>query len=211
MTRTHSPAVYRRRRLVVFGGLLVVLAGIGVGVWLLLAQPWQASAAGPERTPAAEVETDDPSDAAEPDDADTDADAGEADAASDSEGKTPAPEPTVGPCVEDNIQVRPLTDATSYRGGAKPQLSIELTNTGDVDCTINVGSSTQVFTIRSGKDVWWRSTDCQKNPSDMIVTLEAGQTVTSAEPVEWNRTRSSVKICDSGNRPTARGVGRPIT
>jgi hypothetical protein len=64
-----------------------------------------------------------------------------------------------------------------------------------------------VFTVSSGDDVWWRSTDCQQNPSSMIATLAAGATVTSKVPVVWDRTRSSVDTCAQEKRPRAPGGG----
>ena len=73
---------------------------------------------------------------------------------------------------------------TPTRPGQNPQLSIRLTNDGSADCTLNVGTSGQSFTIMSGSDVWWRSTDCQTEPSDMVVLLAAGQSVTSAAPLD---------------------------
>lgn len=100
-----------------------------------------------------------------------------------------------------------MTDADTYEADASPQFSISLTNTGAADCTINVGTTTQVFTVKSGDDTWWRSTDCQQNPADMVVTLAAGSSVTSAEPVVWDRTRSSVDTCESQERPRAPGSG----
>jgi len=103
--------------------------------------------------------------------------------------------------------VEALSDADTYAAGQNPQLSIRLTNEGEVDCTLNVGTTTQVFAVTSGDDVWWRSTDCQSEPSDMIATIAAGQSVSSATPVVWDRTRSSVSTCDAGNRPVAPGGG----
>jgi hypothetical protein len=72
---------------------------------------------------------------------------------------------------------------------------------------MDVGSTTQAFTVMSGSDVWWRSTDCQENPSSMIATLSAGTTVTSKDPVTWDRTRSSVETCGQENRQRAPGGG----
>lgn len=103
-----------------------------------------------------------------------------------------------------------MTDAETYAAGVLPKLSISLTNKGTKDCTIDVGSTTQSFTISSGADVWWRSTDCQENPSSMIATLTAGTTVTSKDPVTWDRTRSSVETCAQENRQRAPG-GEPRT
>lgn len=187
-----SAAVYRRRRLAVFGGLVLVLAAVAVGIWLLIAQPWAPSDAA-DRTPspksqASQTPTESPSD--EP-----------------TASSTPDPTPTVAACTASDVRVEAVTDAESYQADVQPKLSIRLTNTSDADCTLNVGSSTQTFTITSGSDTWWRSTDCQQNPSDMIVTLKAGEDATSVEPVIWDRTRSSVDTCGDENRPRAPGGG----
>ena len=186
----HSAAVYRRRRLALLLVVLLVLGLIGGGIWLAVAQPWNA-APGPTPTPSASTsEESQPSPSAQ-------------------ESASPEPEetPTIAACTATDVQVSALTDAESYASGALPQLSIELTNTSKNDCTINVGSSTQKFIVASGDDVWWRSTDCQQEPSDMVVTLTAGQSVTSVQPVTWDRTRSSTDTCEQENRPRAPGGG----
>jgi hypothetical protein len=41
----------------------------------------------------------------------------------------------------------------------------------------------------------------------MTVTLAAGQVVTSAQPITWDRARSSVSSCQSSNRQHAPGGG----
>ena len=192
MPRT-SAAVYRRRRIVLLGAVILIAAIIGVAIWLLIARPWaQADDATPAPTASVSAEpTPDASDATD----------------------QPTPEPSadetpgIVACAAKDVVVEALTDADTYEAGVLPQLSIRLTNTGATDCTIDVGSSTQVFTVSSGDDVWWRSTDCQQNPSSMIATLAAGATVESKTPVAWDRTRSSVETCDSENRQHAPGGG----
>lgn len=184
-----SAAVYRRRRLAVLVLLVLVLATVAGGVWLAIAQPWSAAApADPTLDPEATT-TPTP----------------------ESSSATPSPEPTETPgiaaCTAEDVVVTAVTDADTYPAEALPQLSISLTNRGAADCTLNVGSSTQTFTVSSGDDVWWRSTDCQSESSDMIVTLEAGSSVTSATPVVWDRTRSSTETCAEQNRPRAPGGG----
>jgi hypothetical protein len=186
----HSAAVYRRRRLAVVIALLLVLALVGVGAWLLIAQPWASGTEKPTSSPttAAPTPSGSPS------------------------GQTPSADPSSEPtgpiaCDAQNIVVAAVTDADSYQPGELPKLSISLTNNGPVDCTLDVGSATQRFTVASGDDVWWRSTDCQENPSSMIATLAAGATVVSKEPVVWDRTRSSVDTCAQENRPRAPGDG----
>ncbi|BAJ74024.1 hypothetical protein MTES_1060 [Microbacterium testaceum StLB037] len=193
--RRQSPAVYRRRRL---AAALLALVVIGLVVWLVAAPPWRSAPAG-DTAPAPVVSAPAPSTAA--------SDAPPSDAPT-----TPAPSPTAstsdGPaeCTPADIKVEALSDKSEYAQGENPQLSIRLTNSGANPCTMNVGTSAQSFTVTSGSDVWWRSTDCQSEPSDMEVTLAAGQTVTSSAPLTWDRTRSSVGSCDS-ERPFAPGGG----
>lgn len=188
-----SAAVYRRRRLVVTLLLVLVLAAVGGGVWLAIAQPWAdpaPAATSSDPTPTSDAGTPTPS--AEP----------TADASPD-----PSETPGIVACTAADVAVAAVTDADTYPAGVLPQLSISLTNTSAKDCTMNVGSKTQKLTVTSGTDVWWRSTDCQSEASDMIVTLEAGKSVTSATPVVWDRTRSTPKTCDEKNRPRAPGGG----
>ena len=100
-----------------------------------------------------------------------------------------------------SVKVAAVTDHDTYSADQNPQLSISLTNSSGKDCTMNVGTTTQTFTITSGTDTWWRSTDCQQTPSDAIQTIKAGATITSSAPVVWDRTRSSVDTCEATVNP----------
>lgn len=205
--RRHSPAVYRRRRIVLLLGILV-LAGV---VWLLISQPWSGAAsegadepagpAGQSTATALPV----PTSPSEPDPSQTGAVEGAV-----VEGSDPSPSssagPTALPCVASEISVEAVTDQTTYQADQNPQFSIRLTNNG-ADCTLNVGTTAQSFSVVSGSDTWWRSTDCQSEPSDMVVLIGAGQTVSSAAPLSWDRTRSAVGTCDDQTRPRAPGGG----
>jgi hypothetical protein len=188
-----SAAVYRRRRLALLLALVLVIAVIGVSIWLVVAKPWSNAAESETPKPTAPA-----SDTSSPVATDT---------ATASTQPTSEETPGIVACEAKDVVVEALTDADTYEAGVLPQLSIRLTNNGSTDCTIDVGSSTQVFTVSSGDDVWWRSTDCQQNPSSMIATLAAGATVESKTPVTWDRTRSSVETCSSENRPHAPGGG----
>ena len=195
MARRSSRAVYRRRRIAFLLLILVVLVAIAAGVWAVVTQPWADVGTAPAPTSTASesptvTEEDEPTVDATP-------------------SATPTSEETPGiaPCQAGDVDVQAVTDAESYAAGVLPQLSIQLTNAGGVDCTIDVGSATQRLTVTSGADVWWSSTDCQENPNSQVVTLAAGQTVTSAEPVVWDRTRSDVATCDQENRARAPGGG----
>lgn len=99
-----------------------------------------------------------------------------------------------------------LTDSADYSDDELPKLSLVLTNAGSTSCTMNAGTSQQVYTIKSGKDIYWRSTDCQTEASDTEVLLEPGKEVKSA-PIEWDRTRSATDTCDMTERTSAPAEG----
>ena len=189
--------------------LVVVLLLVAVAVWLLIAQPWRGSAeetSPPTDRPPSQSTADAlpvPSSQATPDPSGTGAVEGTVvEGPTPSAGATPAAEA----CDAGDISVEAVASADTFTGDQKPQFSIALTNDGP-DCTLNVGTSAQSFTVTSGDDVWWRSTDCQREPSDMVVLIAAGQTVSSAAPLEWDRTRSAVGTCGDTTRPVAPGGG----
>ena len=185
-----TAAVYRRRRLAVVLVLLLVIALVAAGAWALIARPWEAPEATPDLTTSQTTTPESPSPTA-------------VDTPTPSASETPG----VVACEAADIEVLAVTDAETYAPEQLPQLSISLTNKGATDCTIDVGTATQRFEITSGNDLWWRSTDCQAESSSMIVTLTAGQTVPSATPLVWDRTRSSTTTCDDENRQRAPAGG----
>ena len=99
-------------------------------------------------------------------------------------------------CATGDVKLVAVTDASSYGSDTDPKLSLTLTNTSDAACTIEAGSDVQKYTITSGKDLIWSSTDCQTKPVASTVTLEPGKALAS-DPFAWDRTRSDPKTCDS--------------
>lgn len=189
--------MYRRRRLAV---LLALVAVAGL-VWLLIAQPWRAGGAEgatePRPVSTMSAVATSPAATSTPTPTASDAVAPEA---------TPSPQ-ALPVCAAPDVTVEAVTDQGTYAADQNPQMSIRLRNVSASDCSINVGTAAQSFTVTSGNDVWWRSTDCQTESSDMIVTLAAGQEVTSAAPLVWDRTRSAVGTCQDPNRQRAAGDG----
>lgn len=174
-----SSKVYRRRRFVVGLGLLAVL----VILFLIIVQPGASKGdADAPKTPAA-----DSTESAAP----TDAAATIPETATAVDGDA---------CDPSAVQVAAITDATNYAADALPQLSLSLTNIGTTDCVINAGNARQVFTVMSGSDVYWTSTDCQTDPIDAQVTLKPGVVMPLATPVAWDRTRSAVDTCEAETR-----------
>ncbi len=107
----------------------------------------------------------------------------------------------VAACVPAAITVTAITDKTSYTASEQPLVSMSITNNGAADCTINAGTDAQVYTITSGSDQIWTSTDCQSAPAPAEVTLKPG-VPQATTPFAWDRTRSSTTTCD-GSRPAA--------
>lgn len=100
-------------------------------------------------------------------------------------------------CKPTDVKVEAVTDAAQYAAGQLPQLSVALTNTGSSACVIDAGTSQQVFTITSGSEVYWKSTDCQSSKVDAQVLLQPGKTISSQAPITWDRTRSDPSTCQA--------------
>ena len=110
------------------------------------------------------------------------------------------------PCDPAHLAVEAITDRDGYNSNVLPLLSLSLTNTGSSSCTINAGTSKQVYTITSGSDTYWNSTDCQTDPVDTQILLEAGVPKVS-HAITWDRTRSTPSTCSSAIRPPVIGGG----
>lgn len=115
-------------------------------------------------------------------------------------------------CANAALSVTANSDKTSYGASDVPQISLTVKNTGEVACSLNAGTDSQVYTITSGDETIWTSTDCQTDEVATQVTIEAGDDVSTA-PFEWDRTRSSTKTCDDEDRPkvTANGASYHLT
>ncbi|WP_138946462.1 hypothetical protein [Plantibacter sp. M259] len=185
------PAVYWRRRLIVFGVLLAVIVLVIVLIVRLASGPGtENTAAKTTPTPTAT-----PAPTAAPE-ASTTAPIDEA--ATTDPGSAAA-------CTADQIRVEAVVNGTSFAADELPQLSLSVTNTGSAACTMNAGTSQQVFTVSSGEEPYWTSTDCQTAPSDQQVLLEPGKTVSSNPPITWDRTRSAPDTCDQPRDPVPAG------
>ncbi|WP_127794312.1 hypothetical protein [Agromyces sp. LHK192] len=184
-----SPAVYRRRRLVVLLGLVAVIAAV-VLIFVRPGASQGSDASG--KTPATAPASDAPSTEAaeapttviptEPVAADGDA------------------------CTASQVQVEAVTDKTQYGEGEQPNLSVTLTNTGKNACVMNAGTKAQVFVVKSGEETYWTSTDCQVDAIDAEVLLTPGTPVSSSVPIIWDRTRSAPDTC-GGARETVPSGG----
>ena len=109
------------------------------------------------------------------------------------------------PCAPADIAVAAVTDKDSYQVNEQPQVSLTITNTSNATCTFSAGTDVQEYTITSGDDVIWASTDCQTEEAAFAQVLEPGKAV-STTPFPWDRTRSSGDTCE-GERPAVTAGG----
>jgi hypothetical protein len=177
-----SPQVYRRRRLVVLLGLIAVI----VAVVLIIVRP--GSSQGDEVAPTAPATKTATPETAPPTAIPTEPTAADGDA-----------------CTEGQVAVEAITDKTEYAAGEQPQLSVTITNTGENVCVLDAGTKAQVFTISSGDDVYWTSTDCQVDAIDAEVSLTPDTPISSTVPILWDRTRSSPETCEGGREAAPAG------
>jgi len=181
------PSVYWRRRAVLALGLIAVV----VIIVLIVVRPGSGSA----EPGAAATTSAPPADAAPSEPAATET-APAADATADPADTSTEGASDAATCSTRDIELKPVTDKTSYAATELPQISMSITNSGRADCSIDLGSAQQTLVITSGEEQYWSSKDCQVNGTNQVVTLTAGQTL-STPPIAWDRTRSSADTCES--------------
>jgi hypothetical protein len=163
--RRPSPAVYRRRRLAALVLVLVLVALLVLAGW------WIASVFGEDK-PKAEGQAPVPV------------------ASSASPSVSPSPKPAAtGACDESDISVSAATDAPSYAAGENPTLILEVENTGDSDCEVDVGTEAMEFIVTSGEDRIFSSKDCAVETGELMRTIAPGES--ERAQFTWERQRSA--------------------
>ena len=173
--------MYRRRRLVVGGALLLVIALVISGFALAGAfkgGSQQASSTQPSSADPATSQAS-PSAAASP-----------SASASATPSATPSPTAPAAPsCNQNLVTVSASTDKPAYGPGENPMLTLKVTNGGTVPCEVNIGTSQMEFLVTSGSDRIFSSKDCQASSEDLVKVIAPGASETANFP--WNRTRSA--------------------
>ncbi|KQR65900.1 hypothetical protein [Frigoribacterium sp. Leaf172] len=198
-TGPQPPSVYWRRRAVVALGLIAVI----VIIVLIVVRPGSSSGEpGTAPTSSAPPADEAPADmATEPAAAET---APAADATAEPTSGASTADGTA--CDPGDIALAAILDKESYAPTELPQMAMSITNTGDSDCVIDLGSNQQRLVVSSGEEQYWSSKDCQVNGTDQDVTLTAGQTL-ETPAIAWDRTRSSPDTCDSESRDAVPAAG----
>ena len=120
----------------------------------------------------------------------------------------------VAACDPAKLELVPLVlddsgnSSSSFAIGINPFFAYSITNTGEVDCTFDLGPKETYFTVSSGSEKIWYSGDCQGRDSltGLPMTLKAGETKKSAAN-DWYRVRSSSSGCGAEQNPvTAAGA-----
>ncbi|GAB3557999.1 hypothetical protein [Spelaeicoccus albus] len=198
--RRPSPAVYRRRRIVVLIIALIVVAVLAVGVTTIvrgvsgLFGGDEETSTAPSPNDAAASQNPSGGSSASPS-ASPSASAGKAGTASPSGAKKKTTK-----CSPDSIEVTASTDKKSYSGKAKPKLTLSVKNVSDTACIIDVGTKQLEFDITSGSDRIWSSRDCQddsKNPDATVNKIKFKSGDKKSASMTWQRIRS-VKGCKAG-------------
>jgi hypothetical protein len=80
---------------------------------------------------------------------------------------TPAPQP----CHRSDLQVRAVSDHSSYAVGDKPQLMLQVTNTAKTSCVQDLADQQIELRVYNGESRVWGSHDCKVLPGTNDVTL----------------------------------------
>ncbi|MBG6179061.1 DUF4232 domain-containing protein [Arthrobacter sp. CAN_A1] len=178
-----SPRVYRRRRLVVLILALIVIGGLvwaGIVIAGLITSGQDNADGGPAPSGSAQPA---------PSPADTRAAAGQSDAPTEAAEPIDAPSPSDPACDPGQVEVSASTDAADYAPEQNPVLTLTVTNTGDVACPVNVGTSQMEFLVTSGEDRIFSSVDCQEGAEDLTREIQPGES--EEANFTWERNRSA--------------------
>ncbi|MGO1193436.1 MAG: hypothetical protein ACTMHH_06125 [Nesterenkonia sp.] len=221
--RPHSPATYRRRRLVVALLAVFVLALVVWGARGLIdafsddeepstaaeeaVQTQNDDASGPEATAEADSAETQPAE----DDAESAAsDSAESDAAESEPAETPsaaqeqstgeATEEPDGSCAAGDVAVRASTNQAEYDAGMAPLLILEVENTGNQACTLDVGTAEQTFAVAHAGREMFNTAQCGTEGDSLEMEFEPGQT--ERAHLVWPRSDSGVDCSEPSDVAT---------
>lgn len=190
-----SPKVYRRRRFVVLV-LALLLTGVlvwgGIALAGLLGNGQNTDDAVTAPTGSAQPATAVPGPSAEA-----------SVSASPSAAAPPSasPSPTEPGCDPGQVEVSASTDAEAYAPEENPILTLTVTNTGDVPCPVNVGTSQMEFLVTSGEDRIFSSVDCQEGAEDLNREIAPGGSEEANFTWERNRSAAGCQAVEANPTP----------
>lgn len=200
MSQSESRArarVFRRRRAVLAFAFLGVVA-VGLSLWTRVTLAQSGVSESPSPLPSSAASFSAPVSA----EASTSSASGSASASTSGDG--------IPSCESDALTVVAVTDKSTYSEGEFPVFTIQLTNSGDVECSVNVGTSQLSLTVTSGDTTIWRSADCATGSADSdeywdyVKVVEPGETLESVG-VTWDRVFSDASSCDASAESVTAG------
>ncbi|NAZ85754.1 BsuPI-related putative proteinase inhibitor [Kineococcus indalonis] len=178
-------ATYWRRRLVAVLVLLLLVAGLALGVRALLPQasPEQVAAqldpqrVSPTLGPVASTATGTPT------------------TGTSTASPSPSTAEAVEPCAGGALELALTSDAAAYGPGVTPKFTLSVKNVGQSPCTAEIGSAVRAFVVEdaAGARVW-SSADCQSSTSAQSYELAPGKWRTMS--TSWSRQRSAAGCPD---------------
>lgn len=193
--------VYWRRRVSVLTGILVVVAVVAWACTSASGKPGDRAGGNPATPGASEpLVVSLPTGFASPS-------ASAVGTASPSAGSPPSASPSPkskprrpgDPCDPKDLVLALRSSQEVYAGDAEPTFLLTVVNTGQVECTVDVGPRTLEMRVTSGGQRIWSTADCVAGPGVDRQMLERG--VPYVRTITWDR-RRSVSDC-SGKRPIA--------
>lgn len=93
-------------------------------------------------------------------------------------------------CTKADIALALRSDASTYRAGADPVFTLDVTNAGEAPCLVDVTADSRELLIVSGPARVWSSADCV-DPDARLLLLGPGQV--DSQELTWTRERSDEK------------------
>lgn len=87
-------------------------------------------------------------------------------------------------CAAKDLQIAAVVGKTSYRVGDKPELELQVTNTGSKPCVQDLADKQVVLRVYNGESRVWGSHDCQIQPGTNKRTLAVNTPVRVA--ISWS-------------------------
>lgn len=157
--------------------------------------------------------TEEPSPSEEPsedgDDEDAEGDGGDSggDEGSDDEAEIAAPERAEDPCRPQDVVItfdfeEKKGEEQQYPSGVDPSFVVEVVNTGEQTCTVDVGPEELEMVVTSGDDSIHSTAHCREGDTSDERQLDQGRT--HRYTIDWDRERS---FSDCRNETSTAGAG----
>jgi hypothetical protein len=183
---SHAPRVYWRRRFVLSAALLALIV---LTAWVLRPGGDKDTAAAHNTSPASSPATPAPR-------------SGPSTASASKKPKSSAPKSSkpAGPaaCARAKLKVAAVAGKSSYAVGDKPNVMLQVTNTGSAPCVQDLSDSQVELRVYNGESRVWGSHDCTIQPGASPHTLAPSQPVRVS--VVWSGLSSQPKCAGTRQR-----------